>query len=82
VSWVPTAKGALRSDIVKLQALEEELLNGLHDAMLRAISLDLVGQTAELWFDYALVTPTARLKLLAKPIDLHEFGGAGLSTSS
>jgi hypothetical protein len=33
---------------VKLQALEEELLNGLHDAMLRAISLDVVGQTAEL----------------------------------
>jgi hypothetical protein len=47
-SWVPTAIGARGSDIVKLQALEEELLNGLHDAMLRAISLDVVGQTAEL----------------------------------
>jgi hypothetical protein len=42
---------------VKLQALEEELLNGLHDAMLRAISLDVVGQTAELQLDICVGVP-------------------------
>jgi hypothetical protein len=36
---------------VKLQALEEELPNGLHDAMLRTIAIDVVGQTAELDVD-------------------------------
>jgi hypothetical protein len=36
---------------VKLQALEEELPNALHDAMLRTISIDLVGQTNELEVD-------------------------------
>jgi hypothetical protein len=43
--------GALGSDIVKLRALEEELPNGLHDALLRAISIDVVGQLAELDVD-------------------------------
>ena len=43
--------GKLVSNIVKLQALEEELPNGLHDALLRAISIDVVGQAAELDLD-------------------------------
>jgi hypothetical protein len=49
--------GALGSEIVKLQALEEELLNGLHDALLRAISLDVVGQTAEIQLDICVGDP-------------------------
>ena len=42
---------ALEGDVVNLEALEEELPNGLHDALLSSISYDLVAQTADFTLD-------------------------------